>query len=368
MVLLDAALKSGIEALRYSASLDRSVQLILVNTQKEIIRQLAIIDPFGVTAKSYQNRRLAKLNKIISAILKKDYTLIKDMTSGSLADFAEEDVKGLLRRYNADIGASIFSYIKSPAELRAIANSTLIDGQVIGEWWNGQAKSTKDKLERAMKDAQVSLQTGLTKNETVDQLTKRITGSRTSSGILKTSKSQAKALVRTSVMQVHNDANKMFMEDNSDVIDMYQWLSTLDSKTTAICRALDKKLYSKQFRPIGHNIRYPGIPAHWNCRSILLPITKSYDQLLGTLKGAKKAQLTQISGKTRAAMGTPVSADHNYNSWLKTQTKKTQLKVLGPGRYDLWKDGKLSMADMVNQDGRPLTLKQLKSKRKASEK
>ena len=69
-----------------------------------------------------------------------------------------------------------------------------------------------------------------------------------------------------------------------------------------------------------------------------------------------------IPTKKRAAMGGPVKGDVTYNKWLKGQSKRIQLEVLGTGRYKLWKQGKLSMADMVNQYGRPLTLKQLKLK------
>jgi hypothetical protein len=52
----------------------------------------------------------------------------------------------------------------------------------------------------------------------------------------------------------------------------------------------------------------------------------------------------------------------NYEDWLRTQDEETQKEVLGPARWELWKGGKLSMTDMVHQNGRALTLGELRSK------
>ncbi len=89
------------------------------------------------------------------------------------------------------------------------------------------------------------------------------------------------------------------------------------------------------------------------------------------LSPAKIRKLEKMSDAKRAAMtydegligiGKPVSARMTYNDWLKTQSKVVQTDALGPKRYKLWKDNKLSMSDMVSQAGRPLSVKDLEDR------
>jgi hypothetical protein len=35
--------------------------------------------------------------------------------------------------------------------------------------------------------------------------------------------------------------------------------------------------------------------------------------------------------------------------------------VLGPGRYKLWKEGRISFSDLIDQRGNPMTIEQLKA-------
>ena len=61
-------------------------------------------------------------------------------------------------------------------------------------------------------------------------------------------------------------------------------------------------------------------------------------------------------------IGKPVSGNMTYNEWLLTQPKAVQIDVLGPGRFKLWKEHKLSMSDMVHQNGRPLSIADLEER------
>lgn len=47
-----------------------------------------------------------------------------------------------------------------------------------------------------------------------------------------------------------------------------------------------------------------------------------------------------------------------FPKWLERQDKATQLEVLGPARYKLWKDG--TPIDRFVQDNRVLNLEELK--------
>lgn len=128
-------------------------------------------------------------------------------------------------------------------------------------------------------------------------------------------------------------------------------------------------------KPVGHRLRWPGNPPfHFSCRCSVIPVLKSFADLAGPgskLSDKKIRKLEKLSPQQRAAMtydedlvgiGKPVSGKMTYDGWLKTQPKAVQVDVLGPGRHRLWKEHKLSMADMVHQNGRPLSIKDLEDR------
>jgi|GEM_PF-3480675 len=103
-----------------------------------------------------------------------------------------------------------------------------------------------------------------------------------------------------------------------------------------------------------------GIITH-NCRCMLLPKTKSWEQLAKEAGGntdlAKK--LDQMDPGTRASMDGQVAAGTTYQDWLKGKSETEQRAILGDKRFDIMQAGKLSLSDLVNQNGRELTLGQL---------
>lgn len=92
-----------------------------------------------------------------------------------------------------------------------------------------------------------------------------------------------------------------------------------------------------------------GIIVH-NCRSLLVPITLSYRELgidVDEPKGTRASDLGQIP------------SDTSFDSFLKRHDAEYVDNLLGPGRAQLWRDGKITLQDLLNQNGRPLSLKQL---------
>jgi hypothetical protein len=110
-------------------------------------------------------------------------------------------------------------------------------------------------------------------------------------------------------------------------------------------------------------LSFPGPPPyHFNCRSILIPITKSWEQLIKEAGGEVPEGLTEIGDGTQASMDGQVAGDLTYEQWLKTKPEDFQLEVLGKSKYALWKSGKLSLPQMVDMSGKPLTVAQLREK------
>jgi hypothetical protein len=133
-------------------------------------------------------------------------------------------------------------------------------------------------------------------------------------------------------------------------------ISTLDDRTSDICIAYDGAIWNLDGEPIdGTNLPFNGgPPRHWNCRSVLSPVTKSWQEM-----GIKAKEL---STGARAALDGEVPAETKFGDWLERRSEAEQDRILGTGKAELWRSGKISLSQLVDMRGKPLTLDQLESK------
>jgi SPP1 gp7 family putative phage head morphogenesis protein len=162
---------------------------------------------------------------------------------------------------------------------------------------------------------------------------------------------QIMSLVRTSINQVANSASMAVYEANQDVTKKYQYVATLDSLTSSICRALDGQKF-----PYGQG---PTPPQHFGCRSKVVAVID--------YKGLGFPEL-ESEFETRASKGGQVPASTTYGQWLKDQPLKTQQDVLGASKVPYFNrlvdkyGAKDAMAKLVRDDGSELTLDQLRKR------
>jgi hypothetical protein len=152
-------------------------------------------------------------------------------------------------------------------------------------------------------------------------------------------------------------ARQHVYEENKDLIASEGWSSTLDTRTSIWCITRDGKAYTPgDHKPIGHKIPWLGGPGkiHWCCRSTSVPRLKSWREL-GIDEG-------EVSDSTRASMDGQVPAQQNFEEWLRRQSAARQNTVLGEGKADLWRRGKITFRDLLDQTGRPLTTEDLRAK------
>ena len=97
----------------------------------------------------------------------------------------------------------------------------------------------------------------------------------------------------------------------------------------------------------------PKPPYHWRCRTTVIPVLK--DEFA-----------REIPGSTRPSVGPDgaeqVNSKTSYAEWLARQPAAFQKDVLGPARYELFSKGELSIDRFVDDDGKTLTLKQLRER------
>ncbi|USZ48125.1 minor capsid protein [Halomonas sp. DN3] len=151
------------------------------------------------------------------------------------------------------------------------------------------------------------------------------------------SRRQAETVIRTAVNGIGGAARNEVFAANSDIIEGEKWTSTLDGRTTPVCRSRDGEVY-----PLGQG---PRPPAHYGCRSLMRPVIK------------EQYRLAQVGD--RASMNGPVDSRVTYGGWLKRQPKEFQDDVLGPRRAALFRSGKLRIDQFTDDMGRALTLDEL---------
>lgn len=113
--------------------------------------------------------------------------------------------------------------------------------------------------------------------------------------------------------------------------------------------------------PVGHDKEFSPPPAHFNCRSVLVPITFSWEELAGAHGNSTAAQIAdQVPEGERSSMDGQVSSKTTMQDWLNTRTDAQIDEQLGVGKAKLWREGKITLSDLTNTQNTPLTLEQLK--------
>ena len=249
--------------------------------------------------------------KYAESFVKTDPTKTNIFTS---KEFTEDDFKK-------------FGQGKFELTARQGAMQTLPNGVTVEKAFRGIAENQKDKLSRHIRQ-------GVFSGESSAEIARRMAGTlefgqkalssrqKALAGgeLTKLANHQIRTIVRTSVNQVQNQASQAVYAANSKVAPKYQYVATLDSRTSAVCRDLDGKTFAYN--------RGPTPPQHFNCRSTTVPIV-DYEGL-SKRKGFEDLKPPPV-GKvvTRPSATGRVPQDTTYGEWLLKQDKKLQVKTLG---------------------------------------
>jgi SPP1 gp7 family putative phage head morphogenesis protein len=242
-----------------------------------------------------------------------------------------------------------------PEELPAsmtnqITNGLIIQGAPLIFWWQRQSRNLQNNF---MDQVRMSLEAG----ESTQQATTRIVGGTIDGvavpGIMKTSRRQAEALVRTAINEIVTQTRLNTFQDMDDVVKAIQQISTLDGRTSDICIAYSGLVWDiDTLDPIGHSLPFnDGPPRHFNCRSSIVPVLRSFEEL--------GIDATEVPLATRASMDGEVPGDISFDKWLRGKGTTFQDNLLGPTRAKLWRNGDITLTQLVDMRGNPMTLDQL---------
>lgn len=289
----------------------------------------------------------------INSILKNSNEIIDDYYHGIETDFAVPDLAKTVADATANslevaLGVEAAS-VPTQAFFDALQGNILIGssdtagGSSMAAYW--QAQSTAMQFKYAAQVRQ-----GISNAETNGQIIARVAGSRALPGIMEIAKRDAASLVQTSVQAVANAARLATFRKNSDVVLGVEQISTLDSHTSLICLAYSGATWDLDGNPIEGTVLpfLGGPPRHFNCRSVLVGISR--DPLFRRMAGTRASDVGQVDDKI------------TFDQFLKNKSQSYVDEMLGKGRADLWRNGKITLKDLVNGQGRPLSLEELQAK------
>jgi hypothetical protein len=351
--ILDEIIGHSVDLQRLEASVKFKIRKELKKLERGLVKELSDSNMWDAKREQTKLKRLKELLKQTRETIKSTYKAIYQEHLVTLTGVAILAEKQAVKSLNKAINFELTSVNMSRQMLTAIASDTLFEGAPSKEWWVRRGEAFHARFADTIRQ-------GMMRGDDTKTITNNLVGTaknKFKDGALAPNFRSAEALVRTSIQAVANESRLQTYADNDDIIKEIVWQSTLDSRTTSTCMALDGLRWKNPSRePIGHNIAFVGSTAHWGCRSTQIAITRSWEEL-----GAK-GKFNDIPESTRASMDGQVSSKLTYESWLKGKSSKFQRDALGAKKYELWKKGDLKFTDMVDQSGNALTLEQLERK------
>lgn len=230
----------------------------------------------------------------------------------------------------------------SRATQRAAVSSTLIQGHTTSQWWRNQRNTF---VAGVMAQVRQGLNDGLSNADMARNLQR---------SVYPAHRSRANALVATATNAVSNRARIDTFTANTDVIKGMQQVSTLDNKTSDICIAYSGMAWRMDagHTPIGGARPFNGgPPRHFNCRSTLVPVLKSFAEL--------GLPPVRFPAGTRASIDGQLPGEITFHQFLKGKSKTFQNDLLGPARAKLWRSGAITLNQLVDMRGNPLTVEEL---------
>lgn len=326
-MLMNASIRHQVFLQRYGTKVLNDIKPTLEGMVADINRQL-------LSASDIQVIRLSSILNDVDDILKLNITELGEILAPQMRDLFEYEKEFNINMIEKAIQQSLpytspeqlMSVVEAYATPVALVSGDKVINTSITQIIEDFAGSKSRQLRGAISGAFVS-------GETTQQLVRRM-----NEEFGPEVKRQTEAIVRTSINHMADQARRTVVDNNADVMKGERWISTLDGRTSSVCRARDQQMF-----PIGSTVRPP---AHFNCRSVMVPVVKDEYNLFG-------------DGSTRASKDGQLPAGTTYNSWLKKQSKEFQDAVLGESRGKLFRSGGLHMNKFVDSSGVQYTLDEL---------
>lgn len=363
--IADDMIARGIDMLRFAAGERAKVYRILQRLEDDLVELLF-----------YSGKRLSDISRADKARLLRQaqeaitqyYGEASDQMAVSLDGLGRLEAEQMAASLEAAFASAIVPSLPTEGTFKRLIDDTLIQGAPSSAWWKRQAGDVSFRFSTEVAQ-------GIAQAETNDQIIRRIRGEAVgwkmvdgkrvyqfAGGVMETARRNAAALVQTSVQTVANAASLDTLRANEEILKGYKQLSTLDGHTSPTCVAYSGAQWNLKLEPIAPTelpFRNPGgsasgTPRHWNCRSRIQPMTKTFREL--------GIDIDEPAESTRSSVDGQIAAGTTFDAFLRRKGKQFADDLLGPGRAELWREKKITLQQLLDQSGRPLSLEELRRK------
>lgn len=353
-----------IELLRLAAHDELLIEAEVAALAEELVRRLIHSDPTATGPLAGQGR----LDKVIAGSV----AVIRDVYRALYAQFRAQLILVMADEYSVmtkavaeSLGVSnrTASVLVGPgaerSALRDIIDNRVItananDAERLRGFFEREAASHHRRYAGALRQA-------FSQDETITQMMARLRQ------VTEIVARETDAVVRSGYNHVISQLRIEQMQRNSVLFRGVVCVAILDNRTSAVCQARSRGMWDLNTgRPLPGSpvqTRFPGPPPwHFNCRSQLHPLTRTADEMARNGGDEVRDAINSLTPEQRRLLSADPPDDETYSQWLRRQSSDVQKEVLGTTRQKMWLEGRLELTDLVNQKGRPLTLKQLSRK------
>jgi len=323
----------------------------------------------------YTRSRLNALKANIIDLINADYQTLAKLIAEDKYEWAQLAFDTQCSAFSAGVeGAVALSFTKIPeaAVKRILDQNNLVLGQTYTELI-GELKVRNEKIIPIISE-------GVTTGRSTDAIVKDIT--EIYGGIQRHKVDALARTVITDAMQRSSEEAITQIEKQTSIVNVAIYQATLDLRTTPICSQLDGTTWirkkdesfaefkSRVLAPSSKSYgRSPNPPLHFNCRSKLIWSTREF--LDEYKKGERPGVLTDsrtvnhrdgtTSTKFKIQKVEQVPTKVTFNQWFNRQDAKYQRQYLGNTRYELYKQGNLSVEQLMDvKKNKFYTIKEIK--------
>jgi hypothetical protein len=328
------------------AALIRSIDLQALATHMLIplIERLQTLQREIRAAVAFYEPKESDTDAIVSAASEKIRAAYAEIERRLTEDF--EQMAGIAAEKERDDLLAIFG-----VEIDAVTGAAILGGLVIA------GLSLSELVRRQMGDLEFrtvavirrGVQNQDSLGELIDRLEGRSAAELTLTPVIEPSQRAIEQATRTATEAVHERARELSVIQAEEVAEeaadtsqpakkflRYGWqsIAVLDTRTTTLCRQYHGKIWSKDHKPIGHDLPWFEIPRHPYCRSTHVVVI-----------------LDENPAK-----------DETFAQWMARRSEAEQEKIFGKRALGLWKRGVISDSDLIRSRERQLTFDDLKKR------
>lgn len=370
---IERVIRNLLDAQRLVNGISLEAEVVWQRLFSDIEREIRRRDPTEPSAARFRRLRAERVIEAVAASARQSGSDVQRLLRESVArtgsfqaDWAEEQLRHFVGRFGVDIRPAKGLGVN---HFKRLLDNNPFQGDLLRDWVRTQPPSIVRRVRR-----QINI--GIARDETLGQIVRRVRGTRRGfirqdprtgrfvprsfrgarvtpryvGGVIDATRRDTESIVRTAVNFVQNTAHRRMYERNADVVTGLQFEAVLDDRTTLICARWSGTVWKID----DPKVQTP--PLHYGCRSVLSPVI-DWEGL-----GLEEPDEGFRAAKTGVAQrGARVRAGVDYQRWLRDQPFTVQVRVLGRRRAELFRSGRITLKDMVDERNQIVTLEELEA-------